>query len=103
MILAFRAVGGIFGTVQGPLDTPIEFLKGVGPQRGELLKKELGIATIGGLLLHYPFRYVDRSVIHTVKDITEAMPRLKYENTAANYVEARLSLDAREARLIDGL
>ncbi|MCB1328188.1 MAG: Hint domain-containing protein, partial [Maritimibacter sp.] len=36
-------------------------------------------------------------------DITEAMPRLKYENTAANYVEARLSLDAREARLIDGL
>lgn len=36
-------------------------------------------------------------------DITEAMPRLKYENTAANFVEARLSLDAREARLIDGL
>ncbi len=36
-------------------------------------------------------------------EITEAMPRLKYENTAANYVEARLSLDAREARLIDGL
>ena len=35
--------------------------------------------------------------------ITEAMPRLKYENTAANYVEARLSLDTREARLIDGL
>lgn len=35
--------------------------------------------------------------------ITEAMPRLKYENTAANYVEARLSLDDREARLIDGL
>ncbi len=35
--------------------------------------------------------------------ITEAMPRLKYQNTAANYVEARLSLDAREARLIDGL
>ncbi|MEZ4806602.1 MAG: ATP-dependent DNA helicase RecG [Flavobacteriales bacterium] len=77
MILAFRAVGGIFGTVQGPLDTPIEFLKGVGPQRGELLKKELGIATIGGLLLHYPFRYVDRSVIHTVKDITEAMPQVQ--------------------------
>lgn len=35
--------------------------------------------------------------------ITEAMPRLKYENTAASYVEARLSLDAREARLIDAL
>lgn len=36
-------------------------------------------------------------------DITEAMPRLKYENTTANYVEARLSLDDREARLIDSL
>jgi len=35
--------------------------------------------------------------------ITEAMPRLKYENTAANYVEARRWLGAREARLIDGL
>ncbi len=37
------------------------------------------------------------------QQITEAMPRLKYENTAANYVEARLSLDDREARLIAGL
>ncbi len=36
-------------------------------------------------------------------EITDAMPRLKYENTAANYVEARLSLDTREARLLDGL
>ncbi|MCB1338385.1 MAG: Hint domain-containing protein [Maritimibacter sp.] len=35
--------------------------------------------------------------------ITEAMPRLKYESTAANYVEARLSLDDREARLIDSI
>lgn len=36
-------------------------------------------------------------------EITEAMPRLKYENTSANYVEARLSLDDREARLIDAI
>lgn len=34
-------------------------------------------------------------------DITEAMPRLRYETTSANYVEPRLSLDAREARLLD--
>ena len=43
------------------LATEIEFLKGVGPQRGELLRKELGIGTFGDLLLHYPFRYVDRT------------------------------------------
>lgn len=34
-------------------------------------------------------------------DITEAMPRLRYDNTAANYVEARLTIDSGEARLLD--
>lgn len=42
-------------------NTPIEYLKGVGPQRGELLRKELGINTFGDMLFHFPFRYVDRS------------------------------------------
>ena len=51
------------------LTTPIEYLKGVGPQRGELLRKELEIATFRDLIYYYPFRYVDRSVIHKVKDI----------------------------------
>lgn len=53
------------------LDTPIEFLKGVGPQRGALIRKELGIATCGDLLLHYPFRYVDRTRFNTVAGIAE--------------------------------
>jgi ATP-dependent DNA helicase RecG len=53
------------------LETPIEYLKGVGPQRGELLRKELGIGTYGDLLLHYPFRYVDRTRFNTVDTITE--------------------------------
>ncbi len=57
------------------LDTPIEFLKGVGPLRAELLRKELGIATYGELLQHYPFRYVDRSVFHRVSELNEEMPQ----------------------------
>jgi ATP-dependent DNA helicase RecG len=52
------------------LQSPIEYLKGVGPQRGEVLRKELGINTFGDLLAHYPFRYVDRSIIHQIKQIT---------------------------------
>lgn len=52
-----------------PLDTPIEYLKGVGPARADLLKKELGIKTFGDVLLHYPFRYIDRSKIYRVSDI----------------------------------
>ena len=53
------------------LETPIEYLKGVGPQRGDLLRKELGIGTYGDLLLHYPFRYVDRTRFNSISGITE--------------------------------
>ena len=51
------------------LQTPIEYLKGVGPQRAELIKKELEIYTFDDLLHYYPFRYADRSKIHTIKEI----------------------------------
>jgi len=51
------------------LNTGIEYLKGVGPRRAEILKKELGIFTFQDLLDYFPFRYVDRSTIHKVKDI----------------------------------
>jgi ATP-dependent DNA helicase RecG len=52
------------------LQTDIEFLKGVGPQRGEVLRKEMSIHNFGDLLKYYPFRYVDRSVIQQIKDLT---------------------------------
>jgi ATP-dependent DNA helicase RecG len=45
------------------LNTAIEYLKGVGPLKGDLLRKELGIATFGDLLLHFPFRYIDKSKV----------------------------------------
>lgn len=57
------------------LATPIEYLKGVGPQRGALLRSELNIATYQDLLLHFPFRYVDRSRFHTVRELSEDMPQ----------------------------
>lgn len=53
------------------LDSPIEYLKGVGPVRGELLKKELQIFTQGDLLFHFPFRYVDRTKFHQIADLNE--------------------------------
>ena len=52
------------------LQSPISYLKGVGPQRGEVLQKELHIKTFGDLLLHYPFRYIDRSIIHKINELT---------------------------------
>ena len=55
-------------------DSPIEYLKGVGPQRAELLRKELAIFTFGDLLFYFPFRYVDRTKYYTVKEIDAEMP-----------------------------
>ena len=51
------------------LQTPIEFLKGVGPQRAQLLKKELGIVSVDDLVNYFPFRYVDRSQYHTISEL----------------------------------
>lgn len=53
------------------LETPIEYLKGVGPARSELLKKELNIFTFADLLLTFPFRYVDRSKFTRIAEIRE--------------------------------
>ena len=53
------------------LDRPIEYLKGVGPLRGDSLKKELGIFTVGDLLAHYPFRYLDRTKIIPIREIND--------------------------------
>ncbi|MFZ4564153.1 MAG: ATP-dependent DNA helicase RecG, partial [Bacteroidales bacterium] len=52
------------------VDTPIEYLKGVGPSRAELLKSELNIFTFGELLTFFPFRYLDRSKFYRIADIT---------------------------------
>lgn len=43
------------------LSTKIEYLKGIGPKRAELLNKELGIFTFGDMLEYYPFRYIDKA------------------------------------------
>jgi len=56
------------------LDSPIQFLKGVGPKRAELLKKELGIHTYYHLLTFFPFRYVDRSKIYRISELRSDIP-----------------------------
>ncbi len=56
------------------LDTPIEYLKGVGPKRAELLRAELDIGCFGDLLMFYPFRYIDRSRFYTIREVQNDMP-----------------------------
>ena len=69
------------------LDTPIDFLKGVGPLRSDLLKKELRIFTYGDLLMHYPFRYIDRSKIHTIAELRESMPNIQLKGKIIKFEE----------------
>lgn len=47
----------------------IQFIKGVGPEKANLLRAELGITTVGELLQYVPFRYVDRSVINRLNEV----------------------------------
>ena len=51
------------------LQTPIEYLKGVGPSRANLLKQELGLHRFQDLLHFFPHRYIDRSTFFKIKDL----------------------------------
>ena len=51
------------------LDTPIEYLKGVGPSRGQLLRKELGIHKYGDLVNFFPNRYIDRTRYYKINEL----------------------------------
>lgn len=53
------------------LDKPLEYLKGVGPARAELLRNELGMHTWRDLLYHFPLRYIDRTRFHRIADLHE--------------------------------
>lgn len=55
------------------LSSPIEYLKGVGPLRAELLKKELGIYTFGDLLQHFPHRHVDKTKVTPISALAPEM------------------------------
>jgi ATP-dependent DNA helicase RecG len=54
------------------LNTPIDYLKGVGPNRSEILKKEFQIFTFKDLLYFFPFRYIDRTKFYKINEIEKS-------------------------------
>ena len=70
------------------LSTPIEYLKGVGPKRGSVLRSELSIFTFGDLLYYFPFRYIDRSEFQLVSQISnyEGAVQLKGQITSVREI-----------------
>ena len=56
------------------LKTDIKYVTGVGPQKKDILKREIGIETYGDLLEYYPYKYVDRSHVYTISSLSTDMP-----------------------------
>lgn len=56
------------------LDQDIMYLTGVGPGRKKILSEELGINSFGDLLGYFPYKYVDRSRIYAISELTGEMP-----------------------------
>jgi ATP-dependent DNA helicase RecG len=57
--------------------TPIEYLKGTGPARAEVLKKELGIYNFEDMLRHFPYKYIDRTRFYKIRDINIELPHVQ--------------------------
>lgn len=70
------------------VQTPVEYLKGVGPQRAALLKKEVGLFTLNDLLHYFPFRYIDRSVFTPISEISDQQGYIQIKGTLGAFSEA---------------
>jgi ATP-dependent DNA helicase RecG len=66
------------------LNSPIEYLKGVGPQRAELLKKELNIFTFNDLLNHFPHRHIDKTKVSLITNIDPSTDFIQVSGTLHN-------------------
>lgn len=79
------------------MSNPIEYLKGVGPFRADMLKKELNIFTFNDLLEHYPYRHVDKTRIGLIRDIS---PQTEFIQVAGKLVSKELLGEKRGRRLV---
>lgn len=69
------------------LDKDIMYLPGVGPHKKELLSKELGVKSWGDLLAYFPYKYVDRSRIYPIHELTSDMPFVQIKARILSYDE----------------
>ena len=74
------------------------YLPGVGPQRKEILSKELGISTWRDLIENFPYKYVDLSRIYTIRELSADMPFVLIKGKVLSYEEFEMS--ARKKRVV---
>jgi ATP-dependent DNA helicase RecG len=77
--------------------TPIEYLKGVGLSRAEILKKELQIFSFDDLLRHFPYKYIDRTKFYKIKEI---QPELPYVQLLARLTHKEILGEKHTRRLV---
>ena len=82
---------------QNYLFTPIDYLKGVGPNRADLLKSELKIFTYEDLLNFFPFRYIDRSKYQKISNLENTN---SYVQIIGKFIDFRHSENSKNKRLI---
>lgn len=79
------------------LQTPIEYLRGVGAARAEVLKKELAIYSFDDLLKHYPFRHIDRTRFYKIKEVNDELP---YVQVIARLINKEILGEKHTKRLV---
>ncbi|WCT12728.1 ATP-dependent DNA helicase RecG [Mucilaginibacter jinjuensis] len=77
--------------------TSVDYVRGVGTTRAEVLKKELGIFTFEDLLRHFPFKYIDRTKFYKIRDIHDDLPHVQ---VIARLTHKELVGDKRTKRLV---
>ena len=80
------------------LDQDVMYLPGVGPKKKEILSKELGIQAWRDLLEHFPYKYVDRSRIYRISEISGDMPFVQIRGRMLGYDE--YAMGARKKRIV---
>lgn len=79
------------------LATDITYLTGVGPKRAKALGDTLGLRTFGDLLHFYPYRYVDRSRVYTIRELNAEMPYVQLKGYIRDFTTEGIG---RKQRLI---
>ena len=80
------------------LEQDIKFVPGVGPHRKDILEKELNIKTFGDLLEYYPYKYVDRSRVYTISDLSGEMPYVQLKGHILSFEE--FEMGPRKKRIV---
>ena len=79
------------------LNTPVEHIPGILPLKADLLKKSLGVFFVQDLISHYPFRYIDKSKIYQIREVTE---QIAYIQLYGKIEDLRIEGEGAKKRLV---